>query len=173
MDIAHNQDCPVCGEKTLTIIEDENDIPYFGKVALFSMQCKSCGYRQSDVEALEKKDPARYEIEVNCKKDLDIRVVRSSEGMIKIPTLRMSLEPGTGAQGFVSNIEGVLLRFKKIVEGQRDDAEDPSIKKSAKTLLKKMWKIECGDMPCKIVVEDKTGNSVIISPKVKVTKLKK
>jgi C4-type Zn-finger protein len=38
--------------------------------------------------------------------------------------------------------------------------------------LKKLWKVECGDLPLKIVIEDPTGNSGIISEKTKIEKLK-
>ena len=34
-DVISGEPCPVCGEKTLSLTEREDDIPYFGKVALF------------------------------------------------------------------------------------------------------------------------------------------
>ena len=47
------------------------------------------------------------------------------------------------------------------------------MKKAAKNLLKKIWKVECGEQEMKVVIEDPTGNSAIISDKAIVTKLKK
>ena len=35
-------------------------------------------------------------------------------------------------RAYISNVEGVLRRFKKIIEDQRDSAEDDSVKKNAK-----------------------------------------
>ena len=39
-------------------------------------------------------------------------------------------------------------------------------------MLKKLWKVECGDEKLKIIIEDPSGNSAIISEKAKVEKLK-
>ena len=47
-----------------------------------------------------------------------------------------------------------------------------SIKKRCKNLLKRMWKIKLGDIPTKLILEDPSGNSAIISDKAKVEKLK-
>src|SRR3989344_2131190 len=100
-------------------------------------------------------------------------VVRSSEGSIKVPQLKMSLEPGVGAEGFVSNVEGVLQRFKKVLEAERDNTDEEDIRKKAKNLLKKLWKVECGDELLKIVIEDPSGNSAIISERADVSSLKR
>jgi zinc finger protein len=154
-------------------MEEEKEIPYFGKCYIMSMRCDNCSYYKSDIESVEPKDPLKYEFTVKDKKDLNVRVIKSSNATIKIPTLRMSVEPAIASIGYISNVEGVLRRFKKIVEGQRDSAEEEDIKKAAKNLLKKIWKIECGEQEMKLVIEDPTGNSAIISDKAIVTKLKK
>ena len=52
MDILEGEKCPVCSENTLTLTEMERDIPFFGMVAIFSMDCSSCNYHKADVEAL-------------------------------------------------------------------------------------------------------------------------
>jgi len=168
-----NQPCPFCHKKTLTLIEEQKEIPYFGKCYLMSMRCDNCSYYKSDIESVETKDPVKCEFTVSDKKDLNVRVVKGSNATIKIPTLRMSIEPAIASIGYISNIEGVLRRFKKIVEGQRDSADEDSVKKAAKNLLKKIRKIEDGEQEMKIVIEDPTGNSAIISEKTIVSKLKK
>ena len=84
----------------------------------------------------------------------------------------MSVEPAVASNGYVTNIEGIFNRFKKIVESERENAEEDDVKKKAKNLLKKMWKIECGDEKMKIIIEDPSGNSAIISDKVLISKLK-
>jgi zinc finger protein len=172
MDQLKNQPCPVCHANKLTLIEQDYNVPYFGKCYLMAMQCESCGYKMSDIEAEETKDPTRYTFEIKNKKDLNVRVVKSGQATIKIPALKMSVEPGAASEGYVSNIEGVLEKFKKIIEVERDTADDDNIKKTAKNLLKKLWKIELGEMPIKIVVEDPSGNSAIISDKAVIEKLK-
>ena len=52
LDILENQKCPMCLKNTLTLMECEKDIPYFGKVFLFSMSCSNqeCKYHKADLE---------------------------------------------------------------------------------------------------------------------------
>lgn len=165
--------CPVCLKKTLTMIEDEKDIPYFGKVFIFSMSCSECGFNKSDVEADERKDPCKLTFTIETEEDLKVRIVKSSESSIKISQLRMSVEPGPSSNGYVSNIEGLLRRFEDILEDHRDNADDNDVRKKAKNLLKKIRKVKYGEEPLKIVIEDPSGNSAIISEKTKIEKLKK
>ena len=174
MDKLEKQKCPVCFKDNATLTEEETEIPYFGKVFVFSLKCenKECNYHMSDVECEEEKEPSRYTIEVNSDKDMSVRVVKSSSGTVKIPQLKVSIEPGVASIGYVTNIEGVLERIKKIVEDERDSTEDDDVKDNAKKLLKKIWKIKLGDLPIKIIIEDPSGNSAIISDKAKIEKLK-
>ena len=168
----NNEKCPMCSNDSLALYETEQDIPFFGKVFLFGMNCSSCGYKQSDVECESQKDPCKYEFTVENSKDLNVRIVKSSEATIRIPQLKMSVEPGVASEGFVSNIEGVLQRFKKILEAERDAADEDDVRKKAKNLLKRLWHVECGDESLKIIIEDPSGNSAVISDKAVVTKLK-
>lgn len=172
MDKLENQPCPFCSEKKLTLSEEEITIPSFGKVFLFSMLCLNCNYRKSDVEAQEQKDPVKITITIDSEKDMNIRVVKSSEARISIPHMRMAVGPGPDSEGYISNIEGVLDRFKKMIEDERDIAEDDDVKKYAKNQLKKIWKVKLGDIPLKFIIEDPSGNSAIVSDKAKVEKLK-
>ncbi len=158
------QPCPMCGKKELTLMEGQSEVPYFGKIFLFSMHCSACHYHKADIEAAEQKEPARYTFEVAGKDDLSVRVVRSSEGIIKIPHVG-SIEPGPNAEGFVSNIEGVIEKFKKQIEVLRDTAEDDEDKKKAKNMLKKLQNVLWGSEKLKIIIEDPTGNSAIVSEK--------
>ena len=165
------QNCPLCHKKTLTLTDEEAEVPYFGKVALFSMTCTNCKYHKADIEALEKKEPCKFTFEISSEKDLNVRVVKSSYATIKIPHIT-TITPGPAAQGFVTNIEGILNRVKYQVESARDSAEDDSDKKKAKNLLKKLTKIMWGHEKQKIILEDPSGNSAIISDKAEKAKLK-
>jgi len=167
-----NQPCPFCKESALALIEEEREIPYFGKCFLMSMTCTSCKYHSSDIEVADNHGPTSYSFTIKDKKDLNVRVVKSGQATIKIPRLRMSVTPGPVSLGYISNIEGVLARFKSIIEGQRDAAEEESERKTAKNLLKKLWKVELGEEQLKIIIEDPSGNSAIISKDAEVKKLK-
>lgn len=168
----HNQPCPFCKASSLTLIEEEREIPYFGKCFLMSMTCTSCKYHSSDIELAENHGSTSYTFTIKSKKDLNVRVVKSGQATIEIPQLKMSVTPGPVSLGYISNIEGVLTRFKSIIEGQRDSAEEESERKAAKNLLKKLWKVELGEQELKIIIEDPSGNSAIISKDAEVKKLK-
>lgn len=170
--IIENQPCPMCKEKTLTLMEDDREIPYFGMVSLFSMNCSSCKYHQADVEAAEKKEPMKAEIEISSEEDLKIRVVRSSHGTIRIPHM-ISIEPGTAANGYITNVEGILNRMKTQIGSIMEQEEDPALKKKAKNMLKKLQKVMWGQEKIKMIIEDPTGNSAIISEKTSLSKGKK
>jgi len=171
MEKLEKQPCPVCNKDTLTLSQEETDIPYFGKTFIFSMVCSNCDYHKSDIEAAEAKDPVKVMFVVENKKDLNVRVVRSSEATVRIPHVG-DMEPGPAAEGFVSNVEGLIERFKKQIETLRDSAEEDEDRHKAKNLLKKLQRVIWGDEQLKIVIEDPSGNSAIISDKAVVEKLK-
>jgi zinc finger protein len=165
------QVCPMCAKKTLTLMEEEVEVPYFGKCFLFSMSCSNCKFHKADVESEEKKDPTKYTFDIDSEKDMKVRVVKSSSATVKIPHM-ISMEPGEGSNGFITNIEGLLNRFKGIIEGMRDNEEDPALKKKAKNMLKKLTKAMWGQEKLKIIIEDPSGNSAIVSDKAVKTKMK-
>ncbi|MBI4140454.1 ZPR1 zinc finger domain-containing protein [Candidatus Woesearchaeota archaeon] len=170
--VLKGQPCPVCKNKTLILSETESDVPFFGKMFLFSMSCESCKYRKADIEAAEQKEPCRFTFEVANKDDLAVRVVKSADAVVKIPHVG-SIEPGPGSEGYITNIEGVLTKIKEQVEMIRDTEEDEDTKKKAKNLLKKIQNILWGEEKIKIIIEDPTGNSAIISEKAVKERLKK
>ncbi len=167
-----NEYCPVCKEKKLILTEREEDIPYFGKVYLFSMTCTGCKFHKADVEATDPKDPVKYSIEVSSEEDMKIRVVKSSLATIKIPHV-VTIEPGIAAQGFVTNIEGIINRVKNQLESVKEDDDDGESEKKARTMIKKLNRVVWGQEKLKIIIEDPSGNSAIISDKAVVEKMKK
>ncbi len=173
MEILDQQNCPVCSQKTLTLKQDEMEIPNFGKVFIFSMTCSSCLYHQSDIESLEEKEPIRCTLEISSEQDMKIKVIKSSFATVKIPQLKMSVTPGPASEGYISNVEGVINKFKDVIESEKETTEDEDVRTTAKNLLKKIWKIKLGDIQVKLVIEDPTGNSAILSDKVIIEKLKK
>lgn len=165
------QMCPFCNTKNLSLTETEKDIPFFGKVYIFSMDCSNCKYHKSDIEAAEMHEPAKFTLEVSSKEDLNIRVIKSSEATVKIPHIG-SIEPGPASNGYVTNVEGMLNKFKVMIESMRDNTDDEDEKKKAKKLLKKLNRVAWGSEKVKLTIEDPTGNSAIISDKAVKVKLK-
>ena len=164
--------CPFCNKKTLTLREEEIDVPHFGKTFVFSMTCSECNFNKSDVEAAERKDPVKITFKIEKEEDMKVRIVKSSEASIKVPGLKIDVRPGPASIGFVSNIEGVLDKFQGIIESQRDSTDDAAIRKKAKNLLKKLRKVKWGDQELKIIIEDPSGNSAIVSERAEIKKLK-
>ena len=164
------ENCAFCGQNKLTLREEEIEIPYFGRVFVFSMDCEGCGYRKSDVEHAEKKEPSRYTLEVASEDDLSIRIVKSGEATVKIPHI-ITMEAGPGSNGYVTNVEGLLDRVKKIIESNMEAEDDDAAKKKAKNMIKKLNNVMLGREPIKIIIEDQTGHSAIISDKAQKSKL--
>ena len=50
--------------------------------------------------------------------------------------------------------------------------EDDELKQKAKNMLKKLFRVRCGEEKLKIIIEDPTGNSAIISDKAEKKTLK-
>lgn len=159
-----SQQCPLCNENSLILTESETEVPYFGKVYLFSMSCNNCKYHKADVEAIEQKEPVKCEFKISSEEDMKVRVVKSSEAVIKLPHLA-AIDPGPASQGYVTNIEGVLNRVKYQVESAKETEEDEEERKKAKNLLKKITRIMRGQEKQKLIIEDPSGNSAIISDK--------
>ncbi|MEK6899676.1 MAG: ZPR1 zinc finger domain-containing protein [Nanoarchaeota archaeon] len=166
-----NQQCAFCGENKLTLKEEEVDIPYFGRVFVLSMDCSGCGYRKADVEPAEPKEPCKYTLEVNSEQDLSIKIIKSGEATIKIPHI-ITIESGPASEGYITNVEGLLERVKSMIQSSVEgDDDDPSAKNKAKNMIKKLNKVLVGREPLKIIIEDPSGHSAIISDKAQKSKL--
>ncbi len=162
IDIVEGERCPYCLKKTLTLMERVIDIPHFGLTHVFSMECQDpeCGYHMSDVESDENRKPMKETFEVSSEDDLRVRVVKSSAATVKIPRM-VEITPGPDSNGYVTNVEGVLNRFKKVLEELTHD-DDKAAAKKAKNQLKKLQRVLWGRESVKIILEDPSGNSAFI-----------
>ena len=168
-EVVENEECPFCHEKTLTLTDTSREVPYFGICYIFSMDCSSCKYHKADVEAEEEHEPVKYEITITSEEDLKIRVVKSSNATVKLGALG-SIEPGETANGYITNVEGLLNRMKQQIEhlkkaAQEGDEADEETATKCKNMLKKLTRILWGQEPLKITISDPSGNSAIISEK--------
>ena len=164
------QKCHLCGENKLTLKEEELDIPHFGKTYVLSMECEGCGFKKSDLECVEKKEPCRYTLDFESEADLNIKIVKSGEATIKIPHI-ITIEPGVVSEGYITNVEGLLDRIKKVIESTIDCEEDEDIKNKAKNQVKKLSRALVGREKLKIIIEDQSGHSAILSEKAVRSKL--
>ncbi|MFH0978836.1 MAG: ZPR1 zinc finger domain-containing protein [Candidatus Woesearchaeota archaeon] len=164
------QPCPICKALALSLTEAEKEVPYFGKVLIFSMTCSECKYHKADIESVETHEPSKYTIDISGEQDLTIRVVKSSQATVKIPHIT-TITPGPASNGYVTNVEGILNRIKHEIEVLRDTAEEDEDRKKAKNLLKKLQRVMWGQDSLKMIIEDPSGNSAIISDKAVKSKL--
>ncbi len=156
--------CPCCNTEIEYIYQTEN-IPYFSDILIISALCDSCGYKYVDTQLLKDKEPVRFELKVDSAEDLGIRVVRSMSASLEVPELGVRIDPGPACQGFVSNVEGVLDRIEQIVRGALTWGDDKE-QENARTLLQKIDLVKDGSLPVTLILEDRCGNSAIISDKV-------
>lgn len=163
--------CPVCGiEGVAKSIMKELEIPHFGQVMETTILCPNCGFKHSDIIALEQNDPARYELEIN-KNTLSVRVVRSQSATIIIPEAGIKVEPGPKSEGYVTNVEGVLTRFEDAVIKALNLFEDDESQKNAKNTLAHIRELKNGNSTATLILLDPFGQSNIVSDSVKVSEI--
>ncbi|MBT4538672.1 ZPR1 zinc finger domain-containing protein [Candidatus Woesearchaeota archaeon] len=164
------QPCPMCAKKELTLREDQIDIPHFGRVFVLSAGCEACGYRKSDLEPAEKKEPCKYTFEISSEADLNVKIVKSGDATVKIPRV-ITIEPGPASSGYVTNIEGLIEKVKNSIQTAAESEDEATAKKKAKNLIKKLNKVLFGKEKLKLIIEDPTGHSAIISDKAQRSKI--
>ncbi len=128
------------------------------------MTCQSCGYRYTDVQSLSSKEPVTWRFVASSQEDLSVRVVRSMKATITIPEIGVSIDPGPGCEGFVSNIEGVIRRVETVLDTILLSASDDE-RRQAETLIKKLSDALTGEQSLTIIIRDPLGISFIDSEK--------
>lgn len=171
IEVLEGEPCPFCHKKTLTLRQAEREVPYFGNLLIYSMDCENpdCNYHKADVESESLKNPMKATVEVSSEEDLKIRIIKSSSATVKIPHIG-TIEPGEASNGYITNVEGILNRMKKQIELLRDTADEEEDRKKAKNMLKKLMRVMMGQEKLTISISDPTGNSAIVSPKTELTK---
>ena len=102
---------------------------------------------------------------------MNMRIVRSGSSTVKIPQIGARIDPGLFSEGYVTNVEGILIRFRDILHQILRDIES-----SDDTNENRMRVIEFiellggyihGNFPqgqtLTLIIEDPLGNSAIIS----------
>jgi zinc finger protein len=163
--------CPACGiEGIAKSMMKEIEIPHFGKVMETTIQCPECGFKHSDIIALEQNDPAKYVLEIN-KNNLSVRVVRSQSATVSIPELGIKVEPGPKSEGYVTNVEGVLTRFESAVKKALKLFDDDESQKNAKNVLSQIQELKKGNGTATLIILDPFGQSNVVSEKVEILEI--
>ena len=160
--------CPACGiEGVAKSIMKELEIPHFGKVMETTLLCPSCGFKHSDIIALEQKDPAKYVLEIN-KNNLSVRVVRSQSATVCIPEIGVKVEPGPKSEGYVTNVEGVLTRFESAVKKALNLFDEEQSQNNAKKILGEIEELKNGEKTATLIILDPFGQSNVVSENVEI-----
>ena len=170
--VVENLSCPVCSKKKATFSEYEVEDPFAGAIAIFAVKCNSCGFKNSDIEFANPKTPAQYSVDIESVSDLNIRVIKSGLCRIEIPHFKVSVDSTMEGSGFISNVEGVLNRFKKQIEFLTEDSTmDNSKMKKLNKILDGIEEVFNGTRKITLKLTDDSGNSAIVSDKARVKKL--
>ncbi len=162
-----NIPCPACGELGMKMTSVTLNLPYIGECLETTISCKKCGYKHADTLILGQKEPVRYTMKVENEKDLWARVVRSTSGTIMIPEAGLMVEPGTVSEPFISNIEGVIIRFEDAVGFAMRTSEEETERERAAEILSFLEGVRSGRKTCTVIIEDPLGNSAILHEKAK------
>ena len=163
--------CPACGvEGVAKSIMKELEIPHFGNVMETTLICPKCGFKHSDILALDHKDPAKHVIEIN-KNTLSVRVVRSQSATVSIPEAGIKVEPGPKSEGYVTNVEGVLSRFESAVIKALTLFDDEESQKNAKSTLAFIQELKKGNETATLIMLDPFGQSSIVSDSAEVSEI--
>ncbi len=161
--------CPVCGSKSLKIIDYLYDVPLVGKVILTTGKCNKCGYKYNDVRLVETNPPRKIVLKVDNQDDLNALVVKASSASVYIPEKGLEMIPGPASQGFITTIEGLLERFKEAVETACKDPD--ANKEECNKLLKWLDEAKEGRTSFTVIIVDPEGVSTIVSPKARIEPL--
>jgi zinc finger protein len=165
-----DQPCPSCRENSLALTESVENVDYFGSVLLTTIYCAICGYRDSDVSLVEVGEPSAVRARIDSRKDLAMKVVRSNSATIRASKLGISIHPGISAQGFITNVEGVLDRMQQVLEGMIAHLP-PKRRRRAKVVLANLRKAREGKLSFVLELRDPSGRSAIVGSDM--TKIKK
>ncbi|RLE49986.1 MAG: hypothetical protein DRJ31_02950 [Candidatus Methanomethylicota archaeon] len=154
--------CPMCGVKSLKVIECEYKAPLIGKLLTITFKCENCGYRDTSVYNLELHEPTKIIFRVENAEDLNAKVIRSPTAKVSIPELGAEIKPGLRAESFVTNVEGVLQRILDIAELLLGWSETEDARRRAEAAIESIKKAMQGEMVFHLIIEDPYGNSAII-----------
>ncbi len=154
--------CPVCNQPKMQVRSEIYTVPFFNQLAMFMLRCSACGFTHNDIFSTEERTPCRWTLYVNRPEMLNIRVVRSSSGTIRMPEFGIDIEPGPAAESFISNVEGILLRTRPIIESAINFAENDEQRARGHEVLNLIDRASAGEIPFTLILEDPVGISGIL-----------
>lgn len=154
--------CQLTGHLSLT--NTPIDVPYFGDALETLLACSQCGFRHADFMILSQKEPVGLTFRGQGDEALQVRVIRSNSGTVRIPELGFMAEPTQLSESYVSNVEGVIQRARDILDtAMRWYGEDAEKSKLLESYIAMHERIVSGEAAFTLVIDDPFGNSAIVS----------
>ena len=160
--------CAQCGsDQGLSMLSLSSEIPYFGEHTQITVLCEKCGWKHTDFIPTDGDKPGYWSL---CLESSDVgsaRVIRSSSCTIRISGLGLEVSPGGNSSGYITNVEGIISRFEKIVESMILSLEDKESLYEAKIILEGLSNAKVGSSDLVLELLDPRGSSQIIHDSVK------
>ena len=173
--------CPICSiEGEVKMMAHVDEIPYFGEHTQVTVLCNACGWRQTDFIPAEGKKSGAWKLIIDSPQKLLARVVRSSSCTVRVEELDLVVNPGGNSTGYVSNVEGVMIRFVDVINMVLRDVQNEALQHATEgideglektmeaidkleNMLKRLESLkEEGSQPVTLELLDPNGHSMII-----------
>jgi len=138
-----------------------SEIPYFGEHTQITVLCSSCGWKHTDFIPSDGERPGFSSLIIDNEEKTMARVVRSSSCTIRIPELDLEVSPGGASSGYVTNIEGVMMRFENAI-GTIIRGEDCGENENATQILERLREARTGGVMITVELLDPRGRSQIV-----------
>ena len=162
MESTIEQPCPVCHSVSgLTMIAHTTEIPYFGEHTQLTVVCDACGWKHTDFIPAEGRKPGSWSLQIDSADYMSTRIVRSGSCTVRLVELDLEASPGGASTGYVSNIEGVLMRFEDVIRTLQRDSEDEIVGKCAELLIE-LERVRSGASSLEMQLLDPFGHSQIL-----------
>lgn len=153
-------DCPVCGKKGAFVLRSlVYEVPPYGKTVLISGKCQSCGYRFTFTTPYEVKRGRVIEFKVEQPSDLNTLLYVGENTDIEIPEFDFQFLSSEYEPGFVTTIEGLLVKIKERLEPICEDEKCLNYIEKLNLGIK-------GDLKFTVKLIDKYGRSEIFSDRI-------
>ena len=163
MDATYAQRCPSCDNNSMLTNQTEYEVEHFGAVLLTVAICQRCGYRHTDVMNLTDHKPISLTAKIDSIEDLNIRVIKSGTATVSIPEFKATITPGPYSEGYISNVEGILLKIEDALTFMLSTVKGQRLRRG-ELMLRKMQKARDSNPKFTLIIKDPLGNSAIISP---------
>ncbi len=157
-------DCPICNRPIDFTIFPYNT-PNYGEILIMIISCSSCNYKDVSITSFKSSNPKRIIFRVENKEDLFIRVIKSETCIVSIPELDVVIEPCSKSQIMVTNVEGLLNWIKDLVLRTEVILESNESRLKCLEIVKKIDDTINGKHILTVILEDISGNSILLSDK--------